>query len=322
MISVNKESFKLVELLIKNQELYKVGVKVLENGATVLDLGQEYPGSWEAGKILTEILLGGIGQISFETFPEKVAGFYFPAVNVRTDYPILSLAGCQISGWELSPGNFAPILAGPGRTLGRKEGDWLEEYSNYSDDFEKAIISIESPDPVSLDWSKELAQACRIDAENLYVIVAPPSCLATAIQVSGRILEQALHRIMEEGFPLENIKQAQGFCVIPPLVNDDLISMGRMNDSLIYGGQATFTVDSEDKKIKNIINKITSDKSPVYGQIFKNIFKESGCDFYQVPMETYSPAAVSIVNERTGNIFNAGNLNLEVLEKSFTETIN
>ncbi|MCG8640873.1 MAG: hypothetical protein MI862_14145, partial [Desulfobacterales bacterium] len=168
MISVNKEAMKLVKKLIEEQEKFKIEVTTLPGGATVLDLGQNAPGSWEAGRILTEILLGGIGQVSFETFPERINDIYFPAANLRVDHSVLSLAGCQISGWELSPGNFAPILAGPGRTLGRRAGDWLEKYSEYKDSWHEAVITIESPDPVTQEWASELAQACRVEEKNLY----------------------------------------------------------------------------------------------------------------------------------------------------------
>ena len=322
MLSVNKEAFLLVKELIINSEKFKVDVTYLDNEATVIDLGQRVDGSWEAGLILTEVLLGGLGEVSFETFPVKIANNYLPAVNVRTSHPLISLAGCQISGWELSPGNFAPILAGPGRTLGRKENDWLAPYIDYEDEFNKAIITIESPDPVTVKQANQLAKACNVEPNMLYILIAPPASLATYIQVSGRILEQTLHRLKEESFELENIIQAQGFCVIPPLIDDNLISMGRMNDALIYGGHAQFTVKAEDKQVESVIEKITADNSKVYGSPFKEIFKEADLDFYNVPKELFSPASVTIVNQKSGNIFKAGSFDIEVLEKSFTDTIN
>lgn len=320
MVSVNKETFKLVKELIRYQKELKIDVNYLSNGATIIDLGQEVEGSWEAGRLLTEILLGGLCNVSFETFPEQIFNTYFPAINVRVDHPLISLAGCQISGWELSSGNFAPILAGPGRTLGRKENDWLSPYTDYEDKYDKAILSIESPDKITLKQSEELAKACNIKPEMLYILIAPPDSLATYIQVSGRILEQTLHRLQEEDFNLDCIKQAQGFCVIPPLIKDDLISMGRMNDALIYGGYAIFTVNTDDNDINEIINKITSDKSKVYGRPFKEIFIEAALDFYKVPKELFSPASVTIVNEKSGKIFKAGKFNIEILEQSFSDT--
>ncbi|MBS3766955.1 MAG: methenyltetrahydromethanopterin cyclohydrolase [Candidatus Cloacimonetes bacterium] len=321
MVSVNREAFKLVKKLIVNQNELKINVDYLNNGTTVIDLGQNVEGSWEAGRLLTKILLGGLGNVSFETFPRPIFNSYFPAVNVRVDHPLLSLAGCQISGWELSPGNFAPILAGPGRTLGRKENDWLSPYIDYQDNYDKAILTVESPDPITLEQSEELANACNIDPDMLYILIAPPASLATYIQVSGRILEQTLHRLKEEEFNLECIKQAQGFCVIPPLIDDDLISMGRMNDALIYGGHAQFTVKTENKQIEDVIEQIMAVNSKVYGRPFKEIFKEADLDFYNVPKELFSPASVSIVNEKSGKIFKAGKLNIEILEQSFSDTV-
>ncbi|ACL70669.1 methenyltetrahydromethanopterin cyclohydrolase [Halothermothrix orenii] len=321
MISVNEKAMEIVNDMILRKEELKIEVSTLENGTTVIDLGQEVRGSWEAARMMAEILFGGIGQVSFETFPEMIDGVYYPAVNVSVDHAVLSLAGCDISGWELKPGKFAPIVAGPGRTLGRKPGDWMEKYSDYEDKYHQAIITIESKDPVSVEQASELAEACRVQPEDLYLLVAPSSSLACSVQVSARILEQTLHRLMEEGFDLDTIIQAQGFCVIPPCIDNELIAMGRLNDVLIYGGQATYTVCWDDDKIADIVNKITSDKASTYGKPFKEIYLEAGCDFYQVPMEMYSPASVVIVNTKTGKIHKAGKINTEILARSFNDTV-
>ena len=58
----------------------------------------------------------------------------------------------------------------------------------------------------------------------------------------------------------------------------------------------------------------------MYGSSFKTIYQENGCDFYRVPMEMYSPAKTVIINQRTGKVFKAGKLNLEILAKSFSDT--
>ncbi|MCX7904391.1 MAG: methenyltetrahydromethanopterin cyclohydrolase [Caloramator sp.] len=321
MISVNKISMDIVREMIRKEEELRIKVKKLENGTTVIDLGQEVRGSFEAAKMLAEILFGGIGSVSYETFPEKIGGNYYRAVNVSVSHTVLSLAGCDISGWELKPGLFAPIVAGPGRTLGRRKGDWLEKYSDYSDRYHEAIITIESKDPVTIEWANELAEACKVAPENLYILVAPSSSIASSVQVAARILEQTLHRLVEEGFDLNTIIEAHGFCVIPPCIDDELIAMGRLNDALIYGGQATFTVCCDDEEIEKVIYKITSDKAPTYGRPFKEIYKEAGCDFYRVPMQMYSPAKVVMINTKTGRIFSAGKINTEILEKSFNDNI-
>ncbi|MDB2075830.1 methenyltetrahydromethanopterin cyclohydrolase [Clostridium paraputrificum] len=319
MISVNSRAVKLAKKLVSDPEGYKVKVhNVL--GANVIDCGVEMPGSWRTAKLMTEILYGGLNEITYETFPEMIDGVYYNAVHVYSDNVVLQQAGCNISGWELKPGKYAPVLAGPGRTLARKKGDWFSKYSDYEDKHHEAVLTVEMGRMLEEEEVEELIEAVGVDACNLYILVAASGSIACSVQVSARIIEQTLHRLHEEKFNLDNIVEAHGFCVIPPVIKDDLIAMGRLNDVLIYGGQSTFTVDCEDEEVEKVIDKITSDKCSMYGSSFKTIYQENGCDFYRVPMEMYSPAKTVIINQRTGKVFKAGKLNLEILAKSFSDT--
>lgn len=320
MISVNEKAVKLAEMLVQDPEAYRVKVHRI-CGAYVIDAGVEAPGGWEAARLVTELLFGNMNKVSFGTFPEQIGGAYYKSVEVYSDHVVLQQAGCNISGWELRPGKYAPVLAGPGRTLARKPGDWLEKYSDYSDKYSKAVLTVEKGTMTSEEEVQDLIDAVGIDPENLYIIVAASGSTVCSVEVSARILEQTLHRLLEEGFNLDNIVDATGFCVIPPVVKDDLIAMGRLNDVLLYGGQSTYTVDCEDEEIERVINKITSDKCSEAGRMFQEIYEEHGCDFYQVPSELYSPARVLMINQRTGHVFHAGKFNLDVLAKSFNRGI-
>lgn len=319
MISVNERAVKLVEKMILDPQGHKVQVHKICN-ANVIDCGVNVPGSWRAAKIITEVLFGGLNEVTFETFPEMIDGVYYNAVHVYSDHVVLQQAACNISGWELRPGKYAPVLAGPGRTLARKEGDWLSSYSDYADNYTKAVLTVEQGTMLTEEAVQDLIDAVGIEPHNIYILVAASGSIACSVQVSARILEQTLHRLHEERFNLDCIVEAHGICVIPPVVKDDLIAMGRLNDVLIYGGQSTFTVDCEDSEIEKVINKITSDKCSAYGTMFKEIYEKNGCDFYKVPMEIYSPAKVVIINQRTGRIFKAGDFNLDILSQSFHYT--
>lgn len=316
MLSVNEKAVRLTEKLVADPEAYKAAVHRIR-GAFVIDCGVEAPGGWEAAKLVTEILFGGLNEVHYGVFPERIGGMYFNCVQVFSDRPILQQAACNISGWELRPGKYAPVLAGPGRTLARKPGDWLEKYSDYADRYTKAVLTVEKGTVMSEDEVQDLIDAVGIDPQNLYIILAASGSPVCSVEVAARILEQTLHRLLEEGFNMDAIVDAHGFCVIPPVAKDDLIAMGRVNDVLMYGGQSTYTVDCEDSEIEAVIGKITADKSPVYGTMFKDIYQQYGCDFYRVPSETYSPAKVVLVNQRTGSVYTAGGFNLDVLAKSF-----
>lgn len=316
MLSVNERSFKLVKKLLSDPEKYKINIHKIKE-ATIIDCGVNVCGSWECAKLMTEILYGGLNKINYETFPLAIDDVYYNAVHVYSDYVVLQQAGCNISGWELKPGKFAPVLAGPGRLISRKDNDWFKKYSDYSDKYHKAILTAEMSRIPSENEVIDLIEASGVEAKDVYILVASSGSIACSVEVSARIIEQSLHRLKEEGFNLKNIIEAHGFCVIPPVVKDDLLAMGRLNDCLIYGGQCTFTVDCEDIEISSIINKITSDKCKSYGAMFKDIYEENGCDFYKVPMEMYSPAKVVIINQKTGKIFKSGKINVEILSKSF-----
>jgi len=62
---------------------------------------------------------------------------------------------------------------------------------------------------------------------------------------------------------------------------------------------------------------ITSSVSPAYGRPFLDIFEDAGRDFYQIPLNLHSPAAVHLNNLRTGRTFSAGAINYDVLRESF-----
>ena len=199
MISVNERSIKLVEKMILDPEGYKVEVHNI-CGANVIDCGVNVAGSWRAAKLMTEILFGGLNEVTFETFPEKIDGIYYNSVHVYSDHVVLQQAGCNISGWELRPGKYAPVLAGPGRTLARKEGDWFSKYSDYQDKYPKAVLTVEQGTMLTEDAVKDLIDAVGIEPKDIYILVAASGSIACSVQVSARIIEQILHHVICEVF--------------------------------------------------------------------------------------------------------------------------
>lgn len=320
MIQVNREAMVFVRELMEKEEIYSINTETLPGGSTLLDLGVLAKGSISAGILLTKIMMGGLGDVSLGVFPYTIGSISYPALHLVVNHPLLGL-GCQISGWELSPGEYAPILAGPGRTLRRYPDDYLEPYTSYQDDWHEAVITIEAPEFISQEEVERLVEACNVLPENLYILQASSSSIATAVQVAGRIGEQGLHRLMEEGYPIETIVDVSGFCLIPPMVKDELLAMGRLNDALIYGGQVNLVVEGEDGPIEEVIEKVTAISSPAYGRPFKEIYRDAGCDFYQVPREVYSPAVMVIMNRTSGRVFQAGRFHLELLAQSFQEGV-
>ncbi|GIV70783.1 MAG: methenyltetrahydromethanopterin cyclohydrolase [Caldilinea sp.] len=316
MISINREAMKVVRRILEAPEPLGVLVERLACGATVIDMGQKVPGGWVAGRYYTLITLGGLAEVSYEPFP--IGERMLSAVRVMIDHPQLACIASQIAGWRLEGAREgAPILAGPARALNRNSPDHYFDLIDYCDQAEEGVIAIQTAEPVTDDWATTIAAACRLKPENLYILVAPNSSLVCAIQVAARIVEQSLHRLAEEGFDVKTVRHAHGFGVIPPLIRDEVIAMGRINDSLLYGGVSTLYVDAEDEAITAVIDKVVSVASRAYGRPFVEIYEEAGRDFYQIPLDLHSPAVLHINNLKSGRTFSAGEINYAVLRKSF-----
>ena len=316
MTSINREAMKTVRRILDAPDALGVIVERLPNGATVIDMGQRAPGGWAAGKYYTLITLGGLGKVSYEPF--AVGDRVLSAVRVMIDQPMLACIASQIAGWRLEGAREgAPILAGPARALNHGNLDHYFDLIEYRDQADEGVIAIQTAEAVTEDWATTIAQACKLKPENLYILVAPNSSLVCAIQVAARIVEQSLHRLAEEGFPVNTVKYAHGFGVIPPLIKDEVIAMGRINDSLLYGGVATLYVETTDAAIEAVIQKVVSVASRAYGRPFVDIYEEAGRDFYQIPLDLHSPAVLHINNLNSGRTFSAGEINYAVLQESF-----
>ena len=316
MVSINREAMKIVRRILDAPEALGVTVSRLPGGTTVIDMGQRAPGGWAAGRLYTLITLGGLGEVSYEPF--VVGDRTLSAVRVMIDHPIAACVASQIAGWRLEGAREgAPILAGPARALNHANLDHYFELTSYRDQADEVVIAIQTAEPVTEDWAATIAAACRLQPENLYILVAPNSSLVCAIQVAARIVEQSLHRLSEEGFDVATVKYAHGFGVIPPLIADEVVAMGRINDSLLYGGVATLSVDAADDAVAAVINKVVSVASRAYVRPFVEIYEDAGRDFYQIPLDLHSPAVLHINNMRTGRTFSAGEINHAVLQESF-----
>jgi len=316
-ISINREAMKLVRTLLANPDPLGVAVSRLSNGSTLIDMGQQVPGSWLAGKYYAEITMGGLGMLSFETFPIPINGVRLPAVRVQIDFPLLACVASQIAGWPLSAGDGAPILCGPARAL-HKTPDSHFHSIDYRDNHHEAVIAIQTEKNIQPEWAEQIADSCNVTAEHLYILVAPNNSLVCAIQVAARSVEQAIHRLEEEGLPLATIQSAHGFAVLPPLVEDDLVAMGRINDALLYGAEATFQLRyPDDPFLADLAQKVVSTASSVYGHPFAQIYLDAGRDFYKIPLTSHSPAVVHLNNMVNGRTHSAGHINETVLAASF-----
>jgi len=315
-LSVNRLAWKLLEKLHENPEFYKVKIEKADSGATIVDAGINVQGGFQAGKIITEICMGGCGKarITYRQYGE----LELPSIFVYTDHPIIATLGSQYAGWQIKEGDYFAIGSGPGRALALKPKEIYEKIG-YKDSFDKAIVVLETDKYPPEKLTERLAKDCHVSKENLTVILTPTTSMAGATQVSGRIVETGIHKLSKIRLNPNVILYAWGSAPIPPIHPKFAQAMARTNDAILYGGTAYYTVEYEnEEKLKEIVEKAPSKASQSYGKPFIEIFKEVGYDFYKIDSNLFAPAVIIINNLKTGNTFQKGEINVDALKKSFS----
>jgi methenyltetrahydromethanopterin cyclohydrolase len=315
MISVNRNSMPLVEDLVKNAESYGCHAFTLKNGTTVIDMGHKVAGSWRAGQLFSEIDMAGLAKTSLVQYQLNEA-YSIPAIEVYVDEPHLACLVSQIAAWPVSEGNFATIGSGPARALGVVDWDFYIQMSSYRDDFDKAVIGLQGSELPDETIANTIAEQCKVDPQNLFIMSHPNTCITCSIQVSARSVEQTIHQMIRKGFDLSTIVFARGIAPIAPVVLDETDAMGKINDCLLYGAQSEFWVKTTDEAITSVLPKLVTEYSKDYGKLFGQIFEEAGRDYYQIHHDVHAPAKVQIYNMNTGNMFVAGGTRNDLLIKS------
>jgi methenyltetrahydromethanopterin cyclohydrolase len=318
MVSVNVEAKKTVDLMIKKADELNIAVDVLSNGSTVIDAGVDVSGSFKAGELYTKVCLGGLADVGISIPGDLSEKFALPSVKIKTDFPSISTLGSQKAGWSVSVGDFFALGSGPARALALKPAETYEEIG-YKDDADIAILTLEADQLPGTDVTEAIAKDSGVSPENVYVLAAPTSSLVGSIQISGRVVENGTYKMLEFlHFDVNKVKHAAGIAPIAPVDPDGLKAMGKTNDAVLFGGRTYYYVESEEgDDIKSVAEKLPSSASDGYGKPFFDVFKEAEFDFYKIDKGMFAPAEVVINDLRTGEIFKAGYVNSELLQKSF-----
>lgn len=307
MISVNRRATEIVKQMIQDKEELGIEVLSLGDGATVIDAGIKAPGGIIAGKLFSEACLGGLGEVS-------LGGEKRLQAHVFVDRPAIACMGSQFAGWMIKVGEYFAMGSGPARARARLEKVFDE--IGYRDDFEGAVVALETrklPDEKVADY---IAEKCAISPNDLYILVAPTASIVGSIQISARVVETGVHKLHEVGFDIRKIISGGGSAPVAPVAKNDLEAMGRTNDCILYGGRTEYFVAAEDSEVEKVIADVPSSSSRDYGAPFLEVFERYNRDFYKVDPKLFSPAEVTINNVKTGKIFHAGYINEEVLKKS------
>lgn len=310
-LKLNERAQAMVRQLVADRESLGIEVTNLPEGSLLVDAGINCPGSLEAGRLLAEICLGGLGRV--ELVQLFFTDFWLPGVQVTVQQPALACIASQYAGWALKGEGFFALGSGPARALAAKEE--VFQALGYQENSPVGVLVLETRKVPPAAVVEKVVAACGLGPKNLSLLVAPTASLAGSVQVAARVVETGLHKLMELGYDLGKITAAFGTCPLAPLAAEDLAAMGRTNDGVLYGGRCFYTVTDPEEEIVEILPRVPSLASRDYGTPFLKLLEQYG-DFYKIDPLLFSPAEVVINNTATGKVHRAGRVAPDLLKES------
>lgn len=311
--SVNALAAPLVQSLIDRVTSLRIGVEKMDNGCTIIDAGIHYPGGLEAGRLIAEICMGGLGQVDLQT--ANTFAHWPVTVSVHSTNPVLACLGSQYAGWSLAHEKYFSLGSGPGRALAGREALFGE--LGYRDTAQSACLVLETDKTPPIEVVEKVAHDTGVAVSNLTFILTPTRSLAGTVQIVARVLEVAMHKIHALQFPLEHVVDGMASAPLPPPSPDFLTGMGRTNDAILFGGHAHVFVLGSDEAARELAAALPSSASRDYGRPFAEVFESVDKDFYKIDPMLFSPAAVTVTALESGNSFRGGKLNPELVDQSF-----
>lgn len=321
-MQLNANALSLCQELV--QQADRLRLRRTEIGTTtVWDFGVEAPGGFEAGRLLAEVCLAGLGDVTLTRGNPRV--WDGPGVEVRTDHPVAACMASQYAGWAIqseqeSGDDYFAMGSGPFRaTAGREEIFGEAPLRQFVGDGRSVscvgVLEASALPPESVCGM--IAEKCGVSPADLTLLVAPTNSQAGSVQVVARSVETALHKLHELGFDLARVESGWGAAPLPPVAGDALAGIGRTNDAVLYGGHAVLYVRGDDESLAEIGPQTPSSASSDHGRPFKEIFKGYDYDFYKIDKLLFSPAVVTFVNLDTGATHRYGAYAPELIARSF-----
>lgn len=307
----------LVESLAQDPQRYRVKTTVEATGARIIDAGIDARGGLEAGRLIGEICLGGLGRVALRS--GNAFEHWHWNVDVYTSDPVSACLGSQYAGWSLSHGEgkgaFHALGSGPARAIGSREPLFEELGFRNPPGPTTLVLEVDRTPPPEV--INKIVEYCRIKPSELTLILTPTTSIAGAVQIVSRVLEVALHKVHELKFPLGQIVDGAGSAPVPPPSANFMTAMGRTNDAILFGGHVHLFVDCADDDAQQLAAGLPSSASRDFGKPFGTIFKDCGYDFYKIDPMLFSPALCAVTAVRSGKTYEAGALREDLLNESF-----
>ncbi len=312
-LMMNERARDLADVMAEDAAGLRIAIQTLSSGAAVIDAGVNVAGGLNAGLLLSEIAMGGLGDVEYTSL--QLGGENWPGVQVRTDHPAVSCMASQYAGWAIQVDKYFAMGSGPLRAHARVEKELFERL-HYAEQATCGVLVLETRDLPTDAVAQYVARRANLSPGQLTFVVAPTASLAGGTQISARILETGLHKMETLGFDVSRVVSGFGTAPIPTLARNDVRGIGRTNDCILYGGQAHYTITAGDTELADLAARLPASASKDYGMPFYEIFDRYDRDFYKIDPLLFSPAEVWLTSTTSGKTYHAGRVNPDVLRQS------
>lgn len=281
-------------------------------GATVVDCGVKAPGGIQVGLEMARTCLADLGDVAL--VPGDASSLGLPRIQIATDQPAQACMASQYAGWAIKVGKYFAMGSGPMRAAYGKEE--LFDHLPFREKPPVAVGVLETGKLPTDEVVNYLSEKLQLPPRQLMLLAAATKSLAGTVQVVARSLEMALHKLHELKFDFKHVVSGFASAPLPPPATDDLAAIGRTNDAILYGGSAIVWVDADDDALAEVGPKVPSNSSSEYGSLFGELFAKYK-DFYKIDPLLFSPAEIKFCNTRSGRVHSFGQLNPDLLRRSF-----
>jgi methenyltetrahydromethanopterin cyclohydrolase len=318
--SLNEAALEIISPILDDPERYGARLSRSAGGATIVDMGIDAPGSYLGAKLWVEAAHGGMAVFTYGRM--RVKDMELLTADVTIDNPMLSVIACESGAWKLGEGQFVPVGSGPARAKAR--ADRFAKRVEYHDPSPDVVLQLQMKQLPSDETLQFVANACGIAQSHLIAMVAPSASLVGGVQVASRSFEQAIISLgRNTTFDISTVVHGFGRAPIAPVIADEVLAMGRINDALVYGGTSGLWVrHPDDDELRRTAESMTfaARAGEDYGKSYAEIYDTYGRSLFNIPARLDSPAQVTLANLLTGSVFSSGKIDEEVLYRSFTQT--
>jgi len=312
--SINENALAIFREILDQKDELGCAVTEQENGAIVIDSGIEVTGSMEAGRLIGELCMGGLGAIRLSNI--HIEDMTLPSVIVGTESPAIATLGSQHSDWTIEVGDYTALGSGPARALAFPDSE-IYSQMDYKDSSKSGVILLETRELPTEDVTDYIAESCGISSSNLYCIVVPAASKAGSVQISARILAVGFFRLHRLGLSPQKIRRGHGVAPIAPVAGNDQSAIGISNDCIVYGGSVYLIVRSDESDdIASLTGKAPFSATSYSESSFYDLFRAVDFDFQKMNPNVFSPAELTISDIETGEYYKAGALNPDMLRAS------